>query len=96
MNGEYTHKHHLTPEEQWALANDVHGRYGEMLLRKKNVVGVGVGLNERDDRDAFRYALVVMVSAIVPESQIDSDDRIPEEIEGVPVEVREMGTFWAS
>ena len=90
--------HTLSPEEQqaqMARVTDVQARYADLLMRKKNVVGVGVGLTtDREDTD-YIYCLVVMVSTKVPEHSLDHEDQIPEEIEGVPVEVREVGTFMA-
>lgn len=90
-------KQPLSPEEQMARITDVQARYADSLMQKKNVVGVAVGLSTDDDDDEahFKYCLVVMVSEIVPEYQLHPADEIPEWIEGVPVEVREVGTFFA-
>lgn len=80
-----------------ARITDVQARYTDALMRKKNVIGVAVGLSTDDDEDVahYKYCLVVLVSEKVPERLLDSEDEIPEMIEGVPVEVREMGTFLA-
>jgi hypothetical protein len=87
----------LSTEEQMARITDVQARYTDALMRKKNVIGVAVGLSTDDDEDVahYKYCLVVLVSEKVPERLLDSEDEIPEMIEGVPVEVREMGTFLA-
>lgn len=65
------------------------------LLSKKNVVGVGVGLRETGGIRQKTVALVVMVSQKVPPDQLAPEDVIPSEIEGVPVDVQEVGELKA-
>jgi len=76
-------------ESNYALARvrDVKAQYENALLRKANVVGVGVGFRP-ETRD---LALVVNVTHKVPLSDLQPDDRIPDEIDGVPVRVRAVG-----
>ena len=64
-------------------------------MSKPNVVGVGVGLRYTKGRRTDDVALVVMVSQKVPEIQLAEGDRIPREIEGVPVDVKEVGKIEA-
>lgn len=88
----------LSPEEQqaqMARVTDIQARYSDLLMHKKNVVGVGVGLTTDHDDTDYVYCLVVMVAIKVPKHTLDREDIVPEEIEGVPVEVREVGTFMA-
>ena len=40
-------------------------------------------------------ALVVSVSKKLPPSEVETSDRIPTEIEGVPVDVKEVGEILA-
>jgi hypothetical protein len=61
------------------------------LLRKANVVGVGVGLRQRGGVRTGEVVLVVMVRQKRPAEQLAAEDRIPAEIDGVPVDVQEVG-----
>ncbi len=65
------------------------------LLAKKNVVGVGVGLRQKGGIRQKTVALVVMVTQKVPPGQLAPDDIVPSEIEGVPVDVQEVGELKA-
>ena len=69
--------------------------YENELLAKANVVGVGVGLREKGGVHTKSVALVVMVSRKVPLSQLAAQDMIPAQIEGVPVDVQEVGEIRA-
>ncbi|HIC92673.1 MAG TPA: hypothetical protein EYP09_00275 [Anaerolineae bacterium] len=70
-------------------------RYQDELLRKKNVVGLGIGYKEVGGRRTDRLSLVVMVRRKEPRSQLDPQDIIPAEIEGVAVDVKEVGEIVA-
>jgi len=61
------------------------------LLAKANVLGVGVGLRQRSGMSEMQVAVVVLVRRKVPVSQLSPQDRIPPEIDGVPVDVQEIG-----
>jgi hypothetical protein len=65
------------------------------LLAKANVLGVGVGLRQRSGEPGAEVAVVVLVRRKVPASQLAPQDRIPPEIEGVPVDVQEVGDVQA-
>jgi hypothetical protein len=65
------------------------------LMTKANVVGVGVGLSQKGGVRTKALALVVMVSQKVPKSQLAPEDVIPAQIEGVPVDVQEVGEIKA-
>ncbi len=70
-------------------------RYRDELLRKKNVVGLGIGYKEVGGRRTDQLSLVVMVRKKEPRSQLDPQDIIPAEIEGVAVDVKEVGEIVA-
>jgi hypothetical protein len=61
------------------------------LMAKANVLGVGVGVRRRSGKAGTEVAVVVLVRRKVPDSQLAPPDRIPREIDGVPVDVQEIG-----
>ena len=61
------------------------------LLAKQNVVGCGVGYKIVDGKRTNTLAIVVMVREKVSESVIALGEIIPRQIEGVPVDVQEVG-----
>jgi len=61
------------------------------LLSKPNVVGCGVGFRQVGGERTDQVALVVMVRNKVPSAQLAQHERIPSELEGVPVDVQEVG-----
>ncbi|MGB9775154.1 MAG: hypothetical protein ACPLYD_00745 [Anaerolineae bacterium] len=65
------------------------------LMRKANVVGVGIGLRQREGKYTGELALVVSVTHKVPLDELDPGDVIPREIDGVPVDVQAVGTLRA-
>lgn len=65
------------------------------LLRKKNVVGVGIGLRQVGGQPTDQLALTVLVRHKQPESELARRDRIPAELDGVPIDVQEVGTLRA-
>ena len=73
----------------------VKARHEADLLKKANVVGVGVGFREKGGRPTDEVVLVVNVSRKQPASQLAPQDVIPPIIEGVPVDVRETGELRA-
>ena len=73
----------------------VKDRHEDDLLKKKNVVGLGIGFKEVKGQETDQLSLVVMVRRKSPPSQLDAVDLIPFEIEGVPVDVIEVGEIAA-
>jgi hypothetical protein len=69
----------------------VKARYESELMRKANVIGVGVGFREKAGQLTDEITLVVNVTHKLPYSQLAPEDFVPREIEGVPVDVREIG-----
>lgn len=56
------------------------------------VAGVGVGYRSGRERE---LALVVMVKQKLPRTQLQEEDLLPAEIDGVPVDVRAVGELRA-
>jgi hypothetical protein len=71
-------------------AQAVRIKYQPWLLSKANVVGVGIGLRHAGARRTDELGLVVMVKQKLPLDQLAPDDVIPAEIDGVPVDVRQV------
>ena len=63
----------------------------QALLAKANVLGVGVGIREQGGARGGQVVVVVLVRRKIPISQLALRDQIPPEIEGVPVDVQEVG-----
>ena len=73
----------------------VKNKHERRLLRKKNVVGVGIGLRERKGQQVEEMVLTVMVRQKQPPSTLLPWDRIPQELDGVPVDVQVVGELQA-
>lgn len=69
----------------------VKARYEADLMKKPNVVGVGIGMPMRHGRPVGDPALIVNVSRRVPPEELQPEDRIPETLDGVRVWVEEIG-----
>ena len=73
---------------------EVQARYTDYLMHKPNVVGVSIGLADTDsdgDLDVVYYCIVVLVSNKVDMDELEPEQRIPDELDGVPVRVQEIG-----
>lgn len=69
----------------------VKARYEADLLKKANVVGVGIGLRMRNGRPVGGPALIVNVTRKLPLDQLRPEDRIPDTLDGVRVWVEAIG-----
>jgi hypothetical protein len=85
----------MVEDKKMARVMAVQAKYTDELLRKLGVVGVSVGRIDSCGGQTGEPALVVLVNRHVPEEQILYTDRIPSELDGVPVVVREVGTLEA-
>jgi hypothetical protein len=72
-------------------ASELKEQVQQELLKKANVVGIGVGLRQRGGELTGEVALIVMVRKKVSDSILAPEDRIPAEINDVPVDVLEVG-----
>jgi hypothetical protein len=77
------------------LAQRVKREHEAALLDKANVIGVGIGLRQKGGTTIDEVVLVVMVRKKVPSIQLSPDDLLPLEIDGIPVDVQEMGEIRA-
>jgi hypothetical protein len=76
---------------QFERAQAVKQLYETELLNKANVIGVGMGLKHIRGQRTDAPAIVVMVTNKVPGHMLAPEDVIPHEIEGIPVDVKEIG-----
>lgn len=83
----------LTAFENARLAKE---KFGSELLEKKNVIGIGIGLRQKDGEVTEEVVLVVMVRQKVSSSELRSKDQLPQEIGGVPIDVQEIGEIRAT
>ncbi len=61
------------------------------LLSQPNVVGVAVGFQKQAGLSTQNLALVVLVDTKVPQSTLNPEEGIPASIDGVLVDVQEIG-----
>lgn len=66
-------------------------RYEAELLKKANVVGVGVGLRMRQGKPAGKPSIIVNVTHKVPLDELRPEDRVPRTLDGVRVRVEVIG-----
>lgn len=66
-------------------------RYEDALLSLPGVVGVGVGMRQRGGQWTDEVCIVVSVQNKRSEDVLDPTEILPREIEGVPVDVLEVG-----
>lgn len=72
-------------------AEQVKQRYQAEILLKANVVGVGVGLRSRQGKLTEEVVIIVMVTQKQTRLELDEEDWVPRDLEGVPVDVQEVG-----
>ena len=76
-------------------AIEVKRRHEQELLRKANVVAVGVGYCRRGGAQTREVGIVVSVKKKIPLSELKPRDVIPVQVEDVPVDVVETGEIRA-
>ena len=70
--------------------------YEDELLSKPNVVGVAIGYRQTGGQTTDTLALVVMVTNKVPQNTLNPEDQIPISLEGIPIDVQEVGEITAN
>jgi hypothetical protein len=87
-----------TPDEQSIVMEQVRAimqTHRDELLNLPNVVGLGIGLCQTGGKWTNTVALIVMVTQKLPLEALSAEQRIPSEIDGVPVDVQETGSFFS-
>jgi len=76
-------------------ALEVKRRHESDLLRKPNVVAVGVGFRTRAGQPTTEVCIVVSVTRKQPVAQLKRGEAMPASLEGVPLDVVETGVIRA-
>ena len=74
---------------------EIKHKYEKQLMTLANVVGVGIGFKQTQGAPTNQVALVVNVEHKKPLAELNQQDIIPTEIDGVTVDVQEVGRFSA-
>lgn len=82
-------------EHAIAQAEAVQARYSEDLLGRAHVQGTAIGLAKVGGKVTSTVAVVVLVDHKVPESELAPEDICPKQLEGVRVDVQEVGVLRA-
>ena len=77
------------PEEQKIAA--IRARHEAELMRYPNVVGVAEGIRTKRGKPTGEPCLVVYVERKIPKSKLRKSEILPRKIEGIPVDVVEVG-----
>jgi hypothetical protein len=83
------------PQDNFEYIKAVMRAHEDELLNKANVVGIGIGFRRSAGETTTEPALVVMVSRKLPAWQVSEKDLIPASIDGIPVDVQEVGQITA-
>ena len=83
----------MDDEKRIAEIAAVQDKYSPKLLAYPNVVGVGIGLRQRQGKATDELCLVVMVRQKLPPEQLPAGGMLPSELEGVGLDVLETGAF---
>lgn len=76
-------------------ARQVLRRHEAELLGRANVIGVGVGLRQVGGQSTDEVAIVVLVRDKKPRTALAPEDLLPPDLQGVPVDVQEIGAIRA-
>lgn len=87
-------RHRAKPGEAGGIV-EVKARFESFLLKKANVVGVGVGKKIVKGRETGDDAVVVFVERKLPESQLKKKDVVPRTLEDVKTDVIQTGRLKA-
>jgi len=81
------------PAVQRAL--EVKRRHESELLRRPNVVAVGVGFRTRAGQPTTEVCIVISVTRKQPATHLKRGEAVPASLEGVPIDVVETGVIRA-
>lgn len=87
-----------TQDDAFERAVAVQKKYEPMLLAMPNVIGVGVGSIHLDEDDVDEIGLIVMVdpgTRPITGDTAQAVSELPHRLDGVVVQIQEMGPFTA-
>lgn len=70
---------------------EIKDKYKKEILKKKNVIGVGLGEKIKGDLQTGEEAITVFVKKKVPIEELSPNDLLPKEYQGKKVDVLELG-----
>jgi hypothetical protein len=73
----------------------IKGKWEANLMSYPNVVGVAVGLCQKEGKYTNDKCIVVYVKKKIDSAHLKPEEIIPEELDGIPVDVQESGEFRA-
>ena len=76
---------------EYERARVVKEKYEDVIMAKPNVVGLGIGNRHQAGLATGEIVVVVMVRQKVKMSNLALDEMIPDELDGVPVDVQITG-----
>jgi len=85
----------MNNEQRMKEITQVQAKYVDELMQFPHVVGVGIGMRQQDGDYTDEMCLVVMVDEKLPVAQLEIDDILPTELDGVGIDVQETGDFSA-
>lgn len=85
----------MSQSEEIARAEAVQAKYSEELMQRAHVQGTAVGLAKVGGKLTQIIAVVALVDEKVPESELAPEDICPKQLEGVRVDVQEVGVLRA-
>ena len=78
-------------KDRMKQAQAIKAKYEADLLAWRGVTGVGVGFRQKGGVFTEAVVIVVMVNKKLAQDDLDEDDRLPTELDGVLVDVQEVG-----
>lgn len=85
----------LSPDDVMNRAREVKRRHETELMSIPGVLSVGVGHRKKEPRNGDEPCILLSVLDLVRFRQQTREDELPGEIEGVPVDVIEVGDISA-
>lgn len=82
-------------DEKHARLTALQAKYADYLMQYPHVVGVGIGFAQKDGEVTDELCLVVMVNEKINASALSTEEMLPQEIDGIRIDVQSTGHFGA-